>query len=400
MLNVTTIVPPWPGRAYQLACPIGTPATLCDALSSVEGVLEQGCTEPELDTVEVLNSFLLGREGSLYVDIGCNIGYHAAHAAALGARVECFEPTPMYARAIELSRQLSNASARWNVHNMAVVPDVNKRKSLRLHAAYTPCGIGLAATRTRRFWDVPTMPIREIVRGRHVTLLKIDIDSVEGKLLHTVERAIARGETTVETILIELGDNDSADAWCLARGGDIDGGGGGGGGSSSNASNACDPLPRADALRGGSVSDMWRLQHEHGYDVYRVNIHTGREIYDWRGVNANQRMAQVPKGLEPMYFVRNMRKLERLDPSLPLSEYPPLFRFGQSYLLTKVRLVTTTKHHWYDLINMEYGARKVRHKRMAIRQNTTDHARLVNILNQNIPLGEPKRVEQQPVQHR
>ena len=49
--------------------------------------------------------------------------------------------------------RLSNASHRWDVHNVAVVPDgrmVNK-KFLRLHAAYTPCGIGLASTRARRF---------------------------------------------------------------------------------------------------------------------------------------------------------------------------------------------------------------------------------------------------------
>ena len=47
-----------------------------------EGALDDGCTEPEVDTVEVLNSFLLGLTNALYVDIGCNIGYHAAHAAA------------------------------------------------------------------------------------------------------------------------------------------------------------------------------------------------------------------------------------------------------------------------------------------------------------------------------
>ena len=61
-------------------------------------------------------------------------------------------------------------------------------------------------TAPSRYWEVPTLAIRDIVRGKKITLLKIDIDTVEGKLLHTVERAIARGETSVETILIELGD--------------------------------------------------------------------------------------------------------------------------------------------------------------------------------------------------
>ena len=391
-LNVTHMVPPWPGPSYPLACPIGTTAVHCNALSSIEGALKFGCTEPELDTVEVLNSFLLGRKGSLYVDIGCNIGYHAAHAAALGARVDCYEPTPVYVQAIEQSRRLSNASHRWDVHNVAVVPDgrmVNK-KFLRLHAAYTPCGIGLASTRARRFWDVPTMPIRDIVKGKRVTLLKIDIDSVEGKLLHTVERAIARGETFVETILVELGDNDSADAWCLARGGDGDElDDQSYNGKERNASIRCNPLPRAEQLRGGSVQDVWRLQHEHGYDVYRVNVHTGREVFDWRGQNVNSRMAKVPQGLHPMFFVRNMRKLEWLDPRLPLNDFAPLFRFGQSYLLTRVRMATLTKHHWYDLINMEHGARAVRERRMVHRPNESEHARLVRGLNMGSPLAAP-----------
>ena len=379
-LNATTIVPPWPGQRYQLACPAETPAALCHQLSSAEGTLEQGCSEPELDTVEVLSSFLLGREGSLYVDIGCNIGYHAAHAAALGARVECYEPTPMYTDAIEESRRLNNAMARWTVHNVAIIPAGQKRASLRMHGAYTPCGIGAAITRARRFWDVPTMPIRDVVRGRNITLLKIDIDSVEGKLLHTVEQAIGRGETSVETILIEMGDMESGDAWCMAARGAR-------AGSSRNRSReaACDPLPRADNLRGGSVQDVWRLQHEHGYDVYRVNVHTGREILDWRGQNVNERMADAPHGLEPMFHVRSMRKLERLDPATPLSDFAPLFRWGQSYLFTRVRLPRLTKHHWFDLINMEYGHHAVWHRRMVQRPNVSDHARLLQRLNRGLP---------------
>ena len=66
-------------------------------------------------------------------------------------------------------------------------------------------------------------------------------------------------------------------------------------------------------MRGGSIHDVWKLQHELGYDVYRVNVHTGREIFDWRGHNVNHRMAAVPAGLESMFFVRNMRKLEKLS---------------------------------------------------------------------------------------
>ena len=393
-LNVTTIRPTWPGRQYQLACPAGTSARDCDQLSSSSGALAHGCTEPEPDTVEVLNSFLLGGGENvappLYVDIGCNIGYHAAHAAALGARVECYEPTPMYVAAMQHSRELSVNAERWTVKNVAVTPDRKSgARTLRLHSAYAPCGIGIAAQRSAVRWEAPTMPMRDIVRGKNISLLKIDIDSVEGKLLHTVERSIARGESFIDTILIEIGDNDSPDAWCTAAGGGADRL------QQTNESATptarCLPLPRADNLRGGSVRDFWQLQWQHGYDAYRVNVHTGREIYNWRGVNVNMRMAEVPSGLRDMYFVRNMRKLEWLDPRTPLADYPALFRWGQSYLLTRVRLATVAKHHWYDLTNMEYGARAVQHRRMVRHQNVSDHARLQRTLNVGNPVEQPRR---------
>ena len=155
-LNATALRPAWPGRPYRLACPHDTPAALCNSLSSRKGALEGGCSEPEVDTVEVLNSFLLGREGALYVDIGCNLGYHAAHAAALGALVECYEPTPMYVKSILESRRLNDAAGRWTVHHAAVVPQGTRtRGKVRFHTAYQPCGIGAGVIhkRGRTHWE-------------------------------------------------------------------------------------------------------------------------------------------------------------------------------------------------------------------------------------------------------
>ena len=86
-----------------------------------------------------------------------------------------------------------------------------------------------------------------------------------------------------------------------------------------------------------------------------------------------------------MFFVRAMRKLERLDPRLDVADLAPLFRFGQSYLITRVRLAALTKHHWYDLINSEHGARAVRARRRDLWNNATEHARLQRELNRGIP---------------
>jgi FkbM family methyltransferase len=377
-LNATRLRPRWPGRPYALACPEATPAETCASLSSRTGALADGCTEPEPDTVEVLDSFLLGREGALYVDVGCNIGYHAAHAAALGALVECYEPTPMYAQAILETRRLNRAAAdRWTVHNVAITTST-RRTRLRFHGAYQPCGIGSETVRRRRHWDAPTVPLIDVLRGRHIALLKLDVDSAEGRMLRTVERAIAAGETSVETILVELGSMEAGDAWCVAEAERAT--------PNAEQHTLCPPLPREDgSVRGGGVRDVWRMLHEHGYDVYRVNVHAAREVYDWRGRNVNTRMAATPPGLEPMFHVRAMRKLEKLSVDTPLEAYPNLFRWGQSYLLTRVQLAHVAKQHWFDLMNLHLGHSHVKPSHVK-RPNSSEHARLQRtLLNSRLP---------------
>merc|ERR1711971_1036479 len=158
--------------------------------------------------------------------------------------------------------------------------------------------------------NVPAISIRRILKHRHVTLLKIDIDSIEGVLLHAVVKMIRLNETQVETILVEMGDNGSPMAWdCRPE----------------CASPSQNP-------RGGHIQDLWQLQHEHGYDLYRVNIITGREIFDWTGANVNVNMVPQMPGLLPMFSVRSMRKLEKIIPMprASFSEYQQYFHWGTS----------------------------------------------------------------------
>ena len=87
----TRIDPGWPGRPYTLSCPPETSQQTCNLLT---GSTLGWCFEPEADTHEVINALLARCDARcLYVDVGCNVGYFAAHAAALGARVDCYEPT-------------------------------------------------------------------------------------------------------------------------------------------------------------------------------------------------------------------------------------------------------------------------------------------------------------------
>ena len=135
--------------------------------------------------------------------------------------------------------------------------------------------------------------------------------------------------------------------------------------------------------RHGDVADVHRLVHVLNYACYRINIHTNREIYDWRGENVNGRMSAQSSAFEPLHFVRSMRKLERLrrnvslrvtHDALPhrapstrctagsvhhvwlqvsLAEYPSLFLWGQSLLLLRAdvdaALFDVVRHHNADL---------------------------------------------------
>ena len=114
----------------------------------------------------------------------------------------------------------------------------------------------------------PTIRLRQLLSGRSVTLLKLDIDLKEGALLHVATHMIERNLTEVRFILIELGDFK---AHMTAMG-----------------TRNWIPHPR-----GGDEHDLWRLQGL-VYSEYRINIHTNQELFDWRGVDVN--LARTPRG--------------------------------------------------------------------------------------------------------
>jgi FkbM family methyltransferase len=294
---VTFVRPLWPGSPFRFACPKGTGPVSCAKFASAKGL--PGCFEPEHQTQEVLNSFLLDCPGCLYVDIGCNTGYFAAHAAALGAIVECFEPTPNYCEAIVHTAELNSLSDRIFVHNVGISAD-EYRRDASFDSAYAPCGFSFWPSPGSQIipWKVPLIPIREIVHGRNVTLLKIDIDSHEGAILHGVTDMIRRRETHVETILVEMGEGVAS--WHC------------GDDKVLGFSGECPDHLSTTHPRHGDIEDVHALQHNFGYDLYRVNIHVGREIFDWRGINLNEGMVPERKGVTSMFGVRSMRKLEKV----------------------------------------------------------------------------------------
>jgi FkbM family methyltransferase len=293
--------------------------------------------KPEIETAEVLNAFLLNCKNCRFVDIGCNMGLFALQAAALGANVQCYEPMPFYVEAIRLAAAHARLASgqRFDVHHRAVVPKPAPNRSfLSLTDTYRPCGVAVKDQRHMGRNLVEAVAIGSIVDGRTIALLKVDIDSIEGALLHEVIELSAANRTDVQSILIEIGDNANTDYVGVAM---------------AKAARGEQARTEAKSLRGGSVQDVWRLVHELGYDAYRVNIHTLREVFSWEGLNANTQMAPPPEGLRAQFGLRGMRKLERLSRALPIDNYAALFGWGQSYLFTKVRLGNYATHHTLNL---------------------------------------------------
>ena len=74
----------------------------------------------ELDTLRLLRKLL--KPGNTFVDGGANLGYFTLHAAALGARIEAFEPDPQNRVRLEanLAANPSDWAGRVHVHPIAL----------------------------------------------------------------------------------------------------------------------------------------------------------------------------------------------------------------------------------------------------------------------------------------
>ena len=195
---------------------------------------------------------------------------------------------------------------------------------MRMTGTYYPCEIGAALGTRLRSWEAPMLPIRSLLDGRHIDLIKLDIDSKEGALVGVIHSLLAERRLTVEAILVELGDWHSAFAGCEVSG--------------NRDLQLCrlrgKPKHRSEH-RGLQVRNLWGLQHELGFHIYRINTHVNREIYDWRGKDINERKTQQQMGFIPLEFVRGMRKLELLSRDWPVERYDELLRNCQSLLLTR-----------------------------------------------------------------
>eukprot|EP00966_Prymnesium_polylepis_P152102 3513480-Prymnesium_polylepis.1 len=84
-------------------------------------------------------------------------------------------------------------------------------------------------------------------------------------------------------------------------------------------------------------------------------------------------MSSQQKQFVPLRNQRGIRVLEYLLPTTPRSECDTLLRWGQSLLITKLRLGQPTKHHVIDL-----AMSNAEHRQTFLNNNINDKQKLRN----------------------
>jgi FkbM family methyltransferase len=144
---------------------------------------------------------MIGRleRGQTLLDVGANIGLFSVEAARIGANVIAIEAAPHHADAIR-------ASVRVNgFHQIEVVPfavaDTDGSAVLRLPYGGNHGSFTLGQIDGDHAIEVEVRTIDEIVGGRSIDFIKIDIEGSEYRALLGAKQIIARSKPA---ILIEL----------------------------------------------------------------------------------------------------------------------------------------------------------------------------------------------------
>jgi len=152
------------------------------------------------------------RKGDLAVDAGANIGYYALHFAELvgeGGCVEAFEPIPYLADALYASVVENGFASRINVDRAAL--DEHTGTACIRHAPRTANFGGahlsplLTSPKTFQVDEtVITVRLDDVIGSRPCTLLKIDVEGAEPRVIRGARATLAASRPV---ILAELHDD-------------------------------------------------------------------------------------------------------------------------------------------------------------------------------------------------
>lgn len=178
-------------RATEVSChPLPGLTIRLNPQQRIERLMWAGAYEPNL--VRMLKSFL--RPGMVFLDLGANIGYFSAIAAALvgvGGRVFAFEPSPNYFT--PLRRNLSGFSQA--VIQTCAASDRTGQSWFYLHSRENGWGSLFSDQDSRERIEVSTVRLddwaRDVVIER-LDFLKIDIEGGEYNALLGAQELLKR----------------------------------------------------------------------------------------------------------------------------------------------------------------------------------------------------------------
>jgi len=173
-------VPALPPEAEEHDTAIGTLWFDRDDAYMTPWIRDQGVWEA--DVMKLLARWL--RPGSLYVDVGANVGYHALLAAKLGARVVAVEPVPW-------TLELLRANVWRHGADVEIVEAAASDSEGTAHIALDPdhrSGAQMAAEGL----VVPTFPLDVLVPEGAVDVLKIDVEGAEPMVLRGAVEILER----------------------------------------------------------------------------------------------------------------------------------------------------------------------------------------------------------------
>ncbi len=148
----------------------------------------------ELAVSEVM--WRLTEPGDLALDVGANVGYFSGLLALRAGEVIAFEPNPHLVRFLEGNRRRWGPSGKKVHVDHRAVSDRCGTALLHLPAAFASnYGVATLATSGEddlESIEVVTVALDEVVAGRPVGLLKIDVEGHELAALHGARETLAR----------------------------------------------------------------------------------------------------------------------------------------------------------------------------------------------------------------
>lgn len=248
---------------------------------------QQSCTNfsrgvgqfPEPFVAQVITSFLgnclSSQRRCRAVDLGGNIGIHAAYMASLGAEVDIVEPQADLVKSIRRTMLANCWEGRVHINHGGVTADEGSDgKNITFKGGWR---LDDKSMERKRVQSMRLFAVQRLLRGRTIDLLKIDIDNsaIEEQLIVELERLVAAGATTVQAVVIEVSTS-------RVRAG------------------------KAHAL----ALALSRLQREHGYSAYRLahHLHSMDDLEPWYtpciAVRTIKYMLHIKAALSPKEWTR------------------------------------------------------------------------------------------------